>query len=141
MVGGVLSDYLLRKTGSLKWSRCSIGIVSLAGAAIAIIPAAFFAKPVPVMICLIVCNFLVQLNNAPCWAVCLDIGGGYAGMVSSVMNMLAQLAAALSAILFGMFVQKGFWIAPFFVMAVILFGGALLWAFAINPERTVVERA
>ncbi len=70
----------------------------------------------------------------------MDVAGGYAGTVSSVMNMIGQFAGSLSAIVFGALVQKGFWVAPFVIMSAILIGVALLWAFAINPERSVLER-
>jgi hypothetical protein len=39
---------------------------------------------------------------------------------------------------FGMLVQRGSWITPFFVTAGVLIGGALIWTFLIDPERSVV---
>jgi hypothetical protein len=36
-------------------------------------------------------------------------------------------------------VQRGLWIAPFFISAGVLLTGALIWAFLIDPERSVVE--
>jgi hypothetical protein len=45
----------------------------------------------------------------------------------------------VSPIVFGALVQRGFWIAPFFVSAGVLLTGALIWAFLIDPERSVVE--
>jgi sugar phosphate permease len=141
VVGGIATDYVMRKTGNLKWSRRAICITAMVGAAIAIVPAALLTKPVPVIICLILCNFFVSLCSAPTWAVSMDIAGGYAGTVSSVMNMIGQFAGSLSAIVFGALVQKGFWVAPFFIMCAVLIGVALLWMFAINPERTVLERS
>jgi len=141
MVGGLITDHLLRKTGNLKFSRRAVCISALLLSAVSIVPAALFAKPVPVIIGLILCNFFVSLCSAPTWATSLDIAGGYAGTVSAVMNMIGQLAGSVSAIVFGALVQKARWIAPFYIMAVILVGSAMLWAFVIDPERTVLERA
>jgi MFS family permease len=141
VVGGIVTDYALRKTGNLKWSRRGVAITAMIGAAIAVVPAALLTKPVPVIICLILCNFFVSLCSAPSWATSMDIAGGYAGTVSSVMNMIGQFAGSLSAIVFGALVQKGFWVTPFFIMSGVLIGVALLWMFAINPERTVLERS
>jgi sugar phosphate permease len=141
MVGGILSDYLAKKTGNLKWSRRGVCIAGLLGAAISIIPAALASSHVVVVICLIIANFFTQMVNAPSCAVSLDIAGGYAGIVYSVMNMIAQTAGAASMIIFGALAQRGYWIAPFYIIAAILTGAALLWAFAINPERSVLERA
>jgi MFS family permease len=141
VVGGIITDHALRKTGNLKWSRRGVAIAAMAGAAIAIIPAALLEKPIPVIICLILCNFFVSLCSAPSWATSMDIAGGYAGTVSAVMNMIGQFAGSLSAIIFGILVQKGFWVAPFFIMAAVLLGVGLLWLFVIDPERTVLQRS
>lgn len=140
VVGGIVTDYLLKKTGNLRWSRRGVCISAMVFSAMCIVPAALFANPVAVIVSLVLCNFFVSLSSAPTWAVSLDIAGGYAGTVSAVMNMIAQLAGSVSAIVFGALVQKGHWIAPFFVMAAVLIGSALLWAFFIDPERSVLER-
>jgi hypothetical protein len=57
------------------------------------------------------------------------------------MNMIAQLIGSLSAIIFGILVQRGYWVAPFYLTSAVTIASALLWAFAINPERTVLERS
>ncbi len=141
LVGGVLTDYLAKKTGNLKWSRRGICIAGLVGAAISIIPAALASNHVLVVICLTIANFFTQMVNAPSCAASLDIAGGYAGIVFAVMNMIAQGAGATSMIIFGALVQRGYWLAPFLITAAILTGAALLWAFVINPERTVLQRS
>ena len=69
----------------------------------------------------------------------MDVGGEYSGTVSGVMNMAGSLAASISPIIFGVLVQRGLWITPFFISAGVLLTGALIWAFLIDPERSVVE--
>jgi MFS family permease len=68
----------------------------------------------------------------------MDVGGEFSGTVSGVMNMAGSLAASLSPIIFGALVQRGFWITPFVITAGVLLAGALIWAFLIDPERSVV---
>lgn len=58
---------------------------------------------------------------------------------SGVMNMAGSLAPSISPIVFGVLVQRGLWIAPFFISAGVLLTGALIWTFLIDPERSVVE--
>lgn len=41
-------------------------------------------------------------------------------------------------IIFGALVQRGLWITPFVITAGVLLAGALIWAFLIDPERSVV---
>ncbi|MGA2963406.1 MAG: MFS transporter [Candidatus Korobacteraceae bacterium] len=141
VAGGIITDYAYKKTGNLKWSRRGICIVAMVGSALFAIPAGTMSKAVPVVICLILCNFFVSLCSAATWAVSIDIAGGYAGSVSAIMNMIAQLVGSLSAIVFGVLVQRGYWVAPFYLTSAVTITSALLWAFAINPERSVLERS
>ena len=83
--------------------------------------------------------FFLELVISPAWAVPMDVGGEYSGTVSGVMNMAGSLAASVSPIVFGVLVQRGLWIAPFFISAGVLLTGALIWAFLIDPERSVVD--
>jgi MFS family permease len=68
----------------------------------------------------------------------MDVGGEYSGTVSGVMNMAGSLAASFSPIIFGALVQRGHWIAPFFITAGVLLTGAMIWTFLIDPEESVV---
>jgi hypothetical protein len=69
----------------------------------------------------------------------MDVGGQFSGTVTAVMNMAGALAASLTAIVYGALFDRGFWIAPFFVSAGVLFLGALIWIFLIDPEKSVVD--
>ena len=69
----------------------------------------------------------------------MDVGGEYSGTVTGIMNMAGALAASVSPVVFGFFAQRGFWIAPFLVTAGMLVTGALIWAFLIDPEQSVVK--
>jgi len=67
-------------------------------------------------------------------------GGQYSGTVSGVMNMAGNIGGALSPIVFGILVQFGSWQAPFIVAAGLLVFGAAVWAFWLDPEKSVIER-
>jgi sugar phosphate permease len=71
----------------------------------------------------------------------MDVGGAFSGSVVGVMNGCGALAASMTAILYGAMFDRGFWIAPFYVTAGVMFLGALIWLFLINPERSVIERS
>ena len=53
-------------------------------------------------------------------------------------NMAGALAASLTALVYGGLFDRGYWSAPFFVSAGVLFLGALIWIFLIDPEKSVV---
>jgi MFS family permease len=70
----------------------------------------------------------------------MDIGGEFSGTVSGMMNMGGQFVGALSPTIFGYLVSRGSWVAPFVVSAGLLFVGAAIWAFWIDPEQSVIDK-
>jgi predicted MFS family arabinose efflux permease len=111
----------------------------MAVASITMIPVAFLSHPILVVLCMAVCNFSISSVMGPSWAVSMDVAGGFSGSVSSVMNMVGQAAGSVSAILFGILVQRGSWTLPFFITSGVMLLSCLLWAFAINPDKPVVK--
>jgi sugar phosphate permease len=69
----------------------------------------------------------------------MHVGGQYSGTVSGMMNMAGNIGGALSPIVFGVLVQYGSWQAPFIVAAALLVFGAAVWAFWLDPDRSVIE--
>jgi len=84
--------------------------------------------------------FFLEMTIGPAWAVPMDIGGEFSGTVSGMMNMGGQIVGALSPTVFGILVSNGSWVAPFVVSAGLLFVGAAIWAFWIDPEQSVIDK-
>jgi sugar phosphate permease len=141
LAGGVLTDIVYRRTGTLKWSRRAVCIAGMLGASIMMVPSALVSDPVLTVFLLAICNFFISLILGPSWAAAMDVAGGFSGSVSSVMNMVGQAAGSVSAIIFGALVDHVSWFAPFFVISAVMLGSALLWAFLIDPERLVTDRS
>jgi sugar phosphate permease len=139
-VGGWLTDFLLIKTGNVKFSRRSVAIMGMLGCGTCILPAAFTKNPYTAVYCLTGAMFFLETIIGPSWAVPMDIGGEYSGTVSGMMNMGGQIGGALSPTIFGILVSRGSWIAPFVVAACLLFIGAAIWAFWIDPEVSVIDK-
>jgi MFS family permease len=57
-----------------------------------------------------------------------------------MMNMAGNIGGALSPTVFGILVQFGSWIAPFIVAAGLLVFGAIVWAFWLDPEASVLVK-
>jgi D-galactonate transporter len=138
-VGGLATDWLLAKTGSIKLARRSVAIVGMLGCAVFIVPAALTEDAYTAVYCLTASMFFLECTIGPSWAVPMDIGGEVSGTVSGMMNMAGNIGGALSPIVFGVLVQYGSWQAPFIVAASLLVIGAAVWAFWLDPGASVLE--
>jgi hypothetical protein len=96
-----MTDFLLVKTGNVKFARRSVAIVGMLGCGSFILPAAFTASPYLAVYCLMGAMFFLETIIGPSWAVPMDIGGEYSGTVSGRMNMGGQIGGALSPTVFG----------------------------------------
>ena len=139
VVGGLLTDFILRKTGNLRLARRGVAAPGLLLAALLLIPAGTTGSAMVAILCLTASNFFLELVLGPAWAVPMDVGGTSSGTVTAAMNMVGAIGASLSPLVFGLLVEHGSWVAPFYVTAAILMSGSLIWIFLIDPERSVVE--
>jgi sugar phosphate permease len=139
-LGGWLTDKLLVKTNNLKFARRSVAIIGMLGCGGFILPAALTANAYTAVYCLTGAMFFLEVTIGPSWAVTMDIGGEFSGTVSGMMNMGGQIVGAVSPTVFGILVAQGSWVAPFVVSACLLFVGAGIWAFWIDPDVSVVGK-
>ncbi len=138
-VGGLATDWLLHKTGSARLARRAVAIVGMLGCVSFIVPAALTADAYTAVYCLTGAMFFLECTIGPSWAVPMDVGGKCSGTVSGMMNMAGNIGGALSPIVFGLLVQFGSWQAPFIVAAGLLVIGSAVWAFWLDPEKSVLE--
>jgi sugar phosphate permease len=138
--GGVVSDYILKKTNNIRLARRSVAVGGTIGAVALLLPGAMTKEPYTAVACLTGAMFFLECILGPAWAVAMDVGGEYSGTVSGLMNMAGTLAGAFSQILFGVITQYGSWVAPFVVSSVLLTIGGFMWAFLLDPARSVVEK-
>jgi ACS family glucarate transporter-like MFS transporter len=87
--------------------------------------------------CFALATFGVDMTLSPSWAFCNDIGGSNSGAVSGSMNMVGNIGAALSAIMFPLLLNEETGSAnTFFMLAAGLnFVAIVTWCF-MNPNRT-----
>jgi sugar phosphate permease len=138
-VGGLATDWVLRKSGSTRFARRVVAIVGLLGCAAFIVPAALTGDSYTAVYCLTGAGFFLECTIGPAWSVPMDCGGKYSGTVSGMMNMAGNIGGALSPLVFGYFFQYGYVQAPFVMTAALLVAGAGVWAFWLDPDRSVVE--
>jgi sugar phosphate permease len=101
LCGGLLSDLIIRGTGSRKWGRRLVGSVSLALAGLAILAPLVVEHPGLLGAAFCAMFFFSDANMGPAWASCADVGERYAGTLSGAMNMTGAFAGAAGMALAG----------------------------------------
>ena len=134
-VGGKLTDMLVRKYG-LKVGR-SMGVVTLPIAGVLLIGAAQTQNPMAAAILLAATLGVADLSVSSCWAICHDIGGRNAGIVTGAMNTWGNIGGALSPLVVGYAVGWwNSWTVPFYITAGVYVFGAVC-TFFVDPRRRV----
>ena len=114
MLGGTISDSILRRTGSVRLARRAVVLLAYAGTIASLIPVVYLRGLVPVTICLSLGFFFLELAIGPMWAVPMDIAPKFSGTASGLMNFGSAVASILSPVAFGKIVDlTGNWHLPF----------------------------
>jgi ACS family glucarate transporter-like MFS transporter len=93
MMGGMLSDAVLRRTGSLRLARNGVALFSLLGS-VALYLAAYPIADVYAATAVFGLGVLVFSFSSPCaYALAIDMGGKDLAIVFSLMNMAGNLGA------------------------------------------------
>jgi len=138
-VGCVLSDRLLRKTGSLVIARRSVIVGGFLGAFVFMLPVVLIHDLKIAAVCLSLAFFCAELIVAPIWSVPMDIAPRYAGTASGMMNTGFAIAGLVSPSSFGYLVDlTGSWVVPFIGSISLLFCGAIL-ALRLRPDKPFEE--
>jgi sugar phosphate permease len=98
---GLLSDWIIRRTGNRRWGRRLSGAVGLMAGALGWLGINGVESPWALAVLLCVIFFCNDLAMGPAWASCADIGERYAGTLGGAMNMLANLFGAAGNLVTG----------------------------------------
>jgi len=134
-LGGVVSDYILRRTGNRAAGRRNVIVAGMLGSFLFLMPVMLVHDVDVAAISLAAAFFSVELVVAPLWAVPMDIAPKYSGSASGMMNFGFGLAGIISPFVFGYLIDRtGSWTWPFAGSIFLLLLGAGL-AFLMHPDR------
>ncbi len=94
LVGGVLSDRLVRATGRKWFGRALFPMVGLTTAAAAMFAVRFVTRPAQAIILICLAGAAYDFGQGANWASIVDIGGRHAGIATGFINMLGNFSNA-----------------------------------------------
>lgn len=138
LIGGYLSDYLVKKRG-LKFGRRAVGFIGLGSSSIFFLWAGLTTDNTLAGYLLAICVLTKDLALPVAFATCVDIGKQNAGTVAGSMNFAGQMGGFFITIIFGKIVNStNNFNIPLFLIAGCLVVAALLWL-KIDPTREFKE--
>ena len=146
LVGGFLSDFLVRRTGR-RGIRCRIGIIAMTSAALAMAASPHCDRNELATACTAWACFAVHVQAAAWWGVVTDVSGKHLGALFGLMNSLGLPGAIGSQLFLGRFVDwmasygyegRAQWDPSFNVYAIVLLVGAVAW-YLVDADRSLIE--
>ena len=137
-LGGIVSDKILKSTGSLVRARRDMVVGGFSLSLLCSIPILFTHDATLAALALGGAFFFAESTIGPMWATPMDIAPQISGTASGIMNCGSALAAILSPTVFGFVIDKtGIWQLPFIGTMGLLATG-VIGAFFMHPERPFV---
>lgn len=127
LLGGVLSDWLIRRTGSRKWGRRLVGGAALVLAAGTCLSAIWSGEAWMIGLCVSAWFFFNDLTMGPAWAACADVGERDAGTLSGAMNMTGAFMGAVGMTVAGWLLNGQEYTVMFTLFACSYALAALCW--------------
>ena len=127
LVGGFLSDRMIRKTGSKRWGRSLVPSIAWAAAGLCAFLVPQFNTATAVMFALVIGFIFMDLGVPSMWSVPADIGGRFAGTLGGWMNMAGCLGGMLSPLVAAKMSIAYGWNSTFLIFGSIYLLGALAW--------------
>ncbi len=141
LLGGTISDAILKRTGDLRKARRNVVVIGFAGSFLCMLPVLATRDLTLIVLCLGGAFFFAEIVIGPMWAIPMDIAPAFSGTASGLMNTGSALAAILSPQIFGIIVDHtNNWRLPFIGSLGLLLAGAVL-AFTMHPERAFTTRS
>ncbi len=140
LLGGTLSDWLIRRLGSRTWGRRLVGGTALALAGMTTLLPIWADQVWLLALAFSAWFFFNDATMGPAWASCADVGERYAGTLSGAMNMTGAFFGAAGAVFAGYCLRRHQDELLFIVFACSYALAALCWL-AVDVTKPLVPRA
>ncbi len=147
LVGGMLTDSFIKRTGNRKWGRRLFGVIGHGICALCYFAAIFAPNAWLFVLFIALAAFWNDMTMGSAWASCLDIGKHYSGIVSGCMNTIGNLGGAAAGYVTGLILELNHgdprlgWQINFLSFAGVYVLATLLWLRFDSTKPVVPEPA
>lgn len=137
LCGGLVTDWIWRRTSNLRLSRSGVGSAALALCGLLIL-SAWFVENVTLAVLLMAAGSYCAALAGPCaFSATIDVGGRHVPQVFGLMNMAGNFAAALCPLAVGaLFSWTSNWDLVLLLFAAVYLCGAASWLL-VDPRKKV----
>jgi sugar phosphate permease len=135
LAGGIISDWIFKRTGNTVAARTYVIVAAFLMAAVCLTPVLFSTDMFTVTMALTLAFFFTEVSIPPLWLVPLDVSPQYSGTGGSILTFGFGLSGILSPMTFGLLIDLTHdWHIAFATSIGFLLVGAVV-AFWLHPER------
>ncbi|HEY1997880.1 MFS transporter [Paraburkholderia sp.] len=135
LLGGLVSDTLLRRTGKLKLARSHLVAFCMTMTGLSLIPVLLIHDKMYSLVFLAAAMFFNEMNIGPMWAIPMDVAYDRSGTASGIMSGTGFTAAIVSPVVAGYLIDRvGNWNITFMLSIAVMACGVLM-TFLMKPDR------
>jgi sugar phosphate permease len=139
ILGGLFSDWLLRRTGNRRLSRQGIAVAGLSLCSVLVLVSAGIASREIAIGVITLGAFAATFGGVSGYTVAIEFGGRRVATIFSVMNMCGNIGAAVFPAAVGTLIDAtGNWNLVLYLFAGILALDAFFWTL-LNPRRPLFQ--
>jgi nitrate/nitrite transporter NarK len=141
LVGGVISDWILARTGNRRLARQGVATTALVACALLIF-AAYFVKDALLAVSVISAgSFCFAVSSPTAYAITIDMGGKHVATVFSTMNMSGNIGGMIFPYVVPWFREAtGSWESVLLLFGGMFVAAAVCWLF-LNPQGTIFDHS
>ena len=147
LLGGLLSDWMMRRTGGRKRSRSWVGCFSMASAGLALLGAISCDDSEWASYMIAFAFLLMMLQIPSWWGAVSDISGNHNATLFGLMNSMGVIGGAAAQIFFGWMADakqaqglsgRAQWDPALYYFVAMLFVGSFSWLF-VDANKSAVS--
>jgi sugar phosphate permease len=139
ILGGILNDALLRKTGNRRWTRSGVAFTGKSVAAGLVVLSVQVSDGRLAMVVLLAARTFGDWSLATQWGAITDMGGRAAGTLFGLVNMVGAAGGFVGGPVLGYLKQSYGWEGLFLGVAAMCLLSALTWLFIDCTRRHVAD--